>query len=164
MRCYSPMITCTAKAIRMARAVTSAIAIRARVLTGLNVSALLAHGPRDRLGGMTRSRPRVGIVLMAGLTSLGILAGCASVDVSVTRETTATTSSAEAPTATQAASAPATTSGGAGTGAADEPAVTAAEETREQILLLDGALLDGQQFDFAATAGNDVLLWFWAPW
>ena len=164
MRCYSPMITRTAKAIRMARAVTSAVAIRARVLTGLNVSALSAHEPRDRLGRMTRSRSRVGIVLLAGLASLGVLAACGSVDVSVTRETTATTSAAEAPSATQAASAPATTSGGADTGAAAEPAATAATETREQILLLDGALLDGQQFDLAATAGNDVLLWFWAPW
>ena len=42
MRCYSQMITRTAKAIRMTRAVTSAIAISARVLTGPNVTRALA--------------------------------------------------------------------------------------------------------------------------
>lgn len=96
-------------------------------------------------------------MLLAGLAGLGVLAGCGSVEVSVSRDTAATTSAAEAP---------ATTAGGADTAAAAEPAATAAvaQENRAEILLLEGALLDGQQFDLAATAGNDVLLWFWAPW
>lgn len=96
-------------------------------------------------------------MLLAGLAVLAVLAGCGSVEVSVSRDTAATTSAAEAP---------ATTAGGADTAAAAEPAATAAvaQENRAEILLLEGALLDGQQFDLAATAGNDVLLWFWAPW
>ncbi|MDE0134250.1 MAG: hypothetical protein OXM54_05360 [Acidimicrobiaceae bacterium] len=106
---------------------------------------------------MTHSRSRAVIVLLAGLAGIGVLAGCGSVEVSVSRDTAATTSVAEAP---------ATTAGGTETGAAAEPAATAAvaQENRAEILLLEGALLDGQQFDLAATAGNDVLLWFWAPW
>ncbi|MXV86373.1 MAG: hypothetical protein F4117_07385 [Acidimicrobiales bacterium] len=106
---------------------------------------------------MTHPRYRAVIVLLAGLAGLGVLAGCGSVEVSVSRDTAATTSAAEAP---------ATTAGGADTAAAAEPAATAAvaQENRAEILLLEGALLDGQQFDLAATAGNDVLLWFWAPW
>ncbi|WP_323671564.1 hypothetical protein [Candidatus Poriferisodalis multihospitum] len=106
---------------------------------------------------MTHSRSRAVIVLLAGLAGIGVLAGCGSVEVSVSRDTAATTSAAEAP---------ATTAGGADTAAAAEPAATAAvaQENRAEILLLEGALLDGQQFDLAATAGNDVLLWFWAPW
>lgn len=96
-------------------------------------------------------------MLLAGLAGLGVLAGCGSVEVSVSRDTAATTSAAEAP---------ATTAGGTDTAAAAEPATTAAvaQENRAEILLLEGPLLDGQQFDLAATAGNDVLLWFWAPW
>ena len=147
--------------------VASARPSNARVLTPQNVTRAIANGPTARLGRMTYLRFRAVIVLLAGLAGLGVLASCGSVEVSVSRETSATTSAAEAPTATQAASAPATTSGGAGTGAADEPAATTAavaQETRTEILHLDGALLDGQQFDLAAAAGNDVLLWFWAPW
>ena len=107
---------------------------------------------------MTHPRYRAVIVLLAGLAGIGALAGCGGVEVSVSRDTAATTSAAEAP---------ATTSGGTDTGAAAEPAATTApvaQETRAEILLLEGALLDGQQFDLAAAAGNDVLLWFWAPW
>jgi len=106
---------------------------------------------------VTHPRYRAVIVLLAGLAGIGVLAGCGSVEVSVSRDTAATTSVAEAP---------ATTAGGADTAAAAEPAATAAvaQENRAEILLLEGALLDGQQFDLAATAGNDVLLWFWAPW
>ena len=95
---------------------------------------------------------------MGGLACLGVLVGCGSVEVSVSRETAATTS---------AGATPATTAGGTGTSAAAAPASTAAPapvETRAEILLLAGPQLDGQQFDLAATAGNDVLLWFWAPW
>ena len=97
-------------------------------------------------------------MLLAGLAGLGVLAACGSVEVSVSRDTAAATSAAEAPS---------TTAGGTDAGAAAEPAATiaaAAQETRAEILLLEGALLDGQQFDLGATAGNDVLLWFWAPW
>ena len=151
----------------MTMPVASAKPSNARVLTPQNVTRAIANGPTARLGKMTHLRFRAFIVLLAGLAGLGVLASCGSVEVSVSRETSATTSAAEAPTATQAASAPAPTSGGAGTGTAAEPTATAAavaQETRTEILQLDGALLDGQQFDFASTAGNDVLLWFWAPW
>jgi len=115
---------------------------------------------------VTHPRYRAVIVLLAGLAGLGVLAGCGSVEVSVSRDTAATAPAAEAPAATQAASAPATTSDDADSGADAEPTTTtaAAQETRAEILLLEGALLDGQQFDLAAAAGNDVLLWFWAPW
>ena len=97
-------------------------------------------------------------MLVAALVGANVLAGCGSVEVSVSRDTAATTSAAEAPT---------TTSGVTDTGTAAEPAATSAavaQETRAEVLLLEGALLDGQQFDLAATAGNDVLMWFWAPW
>ncbi|WP_419932678.1 hypothetical protein [Candidatus Poriferisodalis sp.] len=117
---------------------------------------------------MTGPRPRAAIVLMAGLAGLGALAACGSVDVDVYREPTATTSAVEASSTTQAASVPGTTSGGdTASAAASGPATTAASapvETRAEIVQLEGALLDGQQFDLAATVGNDVLLWFWAPW
>ena len=105
---------------------------------------------------------RAVIVLLTGLAGLGVLAGCGGVDVSVSRETAAV----ETPPTTQAASAPATASGSTDTGAAAEPDATTAvaQETRAEILRLQGAQLDGQQFDLAAAAGNDVLLWFWAPW
>ena len=107
-------------------------------------------------------------MLLAGLAVLGVAAGCGSVEVSASRDTAATTSAAEAAPTTQAASAPATTSdSGTGTITAAGPATTAAPvavETRAEILLLAGPQLDGQQFDLVATAGNDVLLWFWAPW
>ncbi len=104
-------------------------------------------------------------MLLAGLAGLGVLAGCGEAEVSVSQET-ATTSAVEPAATTQAASAPATTGGGSDTGSAGEPAAAAAaaQENRAEILLLEGALLDGQQFDLAAAAGNDVLLWFWAPW
>lgn len=117
---------------------------------------------------MMRLMARAASVLVAGLIAVGVLAGCGSVDVSVQREPAATTSTAGATPTTQAASTPATTSPG---GTDSDPAVeldattaAAATETRAEILQLEGALLDGQQFDLAATAGNDVLLWFWAPW
>ena len=117
---------------------------------------------------MMRPLSRVGAVLVAGLIAIGVLAGCGSVDVSVQREPAATTSTAEVPPTTQAASTPATTSpSSTDSDPAVEPDATtdaAATETRAEILLLEGELLDGQQFDLAATAGNDVLLWFWAPW
>ena len=98
------------------------------------------------------------MALAAGLATVGMLAGCGSVEVGVSRQTAATTSAAEATT---------TTSGVTDAGAAAVPAATSAavaQETRAEILLLEGPQLDGEQFDFAATAGNDVLLWFWAPW
>ena len=116
---------------------------------------------------MTHPRYRAVIVLLAGLAALGALAGCGSDDDDAGLEPAATTSAAAATATTQAAAAPATTSGDTDTGASAEPATTAApalQESRAEILLLEGALLDGQQFDLAATAGNDVLLWFWAPW
>ncbi len=107
---------------------------------------------------MTRLRSQAAVAAAAALLVFGFVSGCGSVEVSVSRDTAATTPAAEVP---------ATTSGGTDTGAAAEPAATTApipQETRAEILLLEGALLDGQQFDLTATAGNDVLLWFWAPW
>lgn len=99
-------------------------------------------------------------MLLVGLAVLGALAGCGGDDIDAYREPAATT--------TQAASAPTTTSGGgtAATAVAGS-AMSAAPlpvETRAEILLLAGPQLDGQQFDLAAAAGSDVLLWFWAPW
>ncbi|WP_423918260.1 hypothetical protein [Candidatus Poriferisodalis sp.] len=62
---------------------------------------------------------------------------------------------------------PAAADGGANASAtegssADESA--SAAETRPEILLLDTSQVDGQPFELAAAVGNDVLLWFWAPW
>jgi len=39
-----------------------------------------------------------------------------------------------------------------------------AVEDRPAMLRLAGADLNGVAFDNAAYAGQDVLLWFWAPW
>ena len=99
---------------------------------------------------MTRPRSRVAVATAAALLVFGFVSGCGD-DGTVTQQPAATTAGATVTTAAAAAPAP--------TGAA-----ATAVETRAEILQLDGALLDGQQFDFAATAGNDVLLWFWAPW
>ncbi len=94
--------------------------------------------------------------MAAALLVFGFVSGCGD-DGTVTQqpaadEAASTTAAAGATETTTAAAAPATA------------AAAAAAETRAEILLLEGALLDGQQFDLAATAGNDVLLWFWAPW
>ena len=110
---------------------------------------------------MTRLMSRAASVLVAGLIAGGVLAGCGSDDADASRQPRATEPSAATPTddpAPTSAAAPAAASAAAsGTNAA-------ASETRTEILLLEGELLDGQQFDLAAAAGNDVLLWFWAPW
>lgn len=106
-------------------------------------------------------RSRGAVTAATTLICLGILAGCGD-DGSVTQQPPATAAAAD-PAAT-----PATTAAPAGSAADQAAATTAAAaapaETRAEILQLQGALLDGQQFDFTMTAGNDVLLWFWAPW
>ena len=111
---------------------------------------------------MTRLMSRAASVLVAGLIAVGVLAGCGSDDADSSRQPSATEPSAATPTdapAPTSAAAPAATSA-----AASGTTAASASETRAEILLLEGELLDGQQFDLAATAGNDVLLWFWAPW
>ncbi|WP_428119217.1 hypothetical protein [Candidatus Poriferisodalis sp.] len=114
----------------------------------------------------------VGSIAVVGLL-VGVLSGCGASD-----DSTDATPSDEAPaaaaapatTAAAAASADAGDDSGDGTSqdAVAAPTTTAASaapaETRPEILLLDTQQLDGQQFDVAAAAGNDVLLWFWAPW
>lgn len=102
---------------------------------------------------MTRLRSRVAVATAAALLVFGFVSGCGD-DGTVTQQPAATPTADEAPSTTAAAAAAPATTGAAAT----------AVETRAEILQLDGALLDGQQFDLATTAGNDVLLWFWAPW
>lgn len=153
----------------MTTPVTSAVAISARVLTRVNVTGAFTVQALSRIGAVMRLRSRTTAALAAGLVGVGTLAACGGdTDSSQTPSVTAlSTAAAEAPTTTQTASAPGTTSGVSTdtAAAAAEPAATPApQETRAEILLLEGAQLDGQQFDLAATAGNDVLLWFWAPW
>ncbi len=111
---------------------------------------------------MMRLMSRAASVSVAGLIAVGVLAGCGSDDADTSQQPSATEPSAATPT-----DAPAPTSTAApGATSADANGTTAAAatETRAEILALEGELLDGQQFDLAATAGNDVLLWFWAPW
>ena len=98
---------------------------------------------------MTRLRSRVAVATAAALLVFGFVSGCGD-DGTVTQQPVATTAAADAQAAPATAAAPAD--------------AAAPVETRAEILLLEGALLDGQQFDLAAAAGNDVLLWFWAPW
>ena len=119
---------------------------------------------------MTRLRSRIAVAAAAALISFGILSGCGD-DGTVTQQSAAIAAAAdaEAVPATGAVPADAAADEAASTTAAADatPTATAADtpvETRAEILLLEGELLDGQQFDFAATVGNDVLLWFWAPW
>ena len=110
---------------------------------------------------MTHPLARAVAAAVAGLVSFGALAGCGGDDVSPSRESAETTAAAAA-TATTRAGATLTTA--ASDGGPTTSTVPVSQETRAEILLLEGAQLDGQQFDLAAAAGNDVLLWFWAPW
>lgn len=109
---------------------------------------------------MTRLQSRVTVAAAAALLVFGFASGCGD-DGSVTQQPTAAPAAGEAASTTAAAGATGTT---AATAAPGTTAAAAPVETRAEILQLHGALLDGQQFDFASTAGNDVLLWFWAPW
>ena len=114
-------------------------------------------------------RSRGAVAAATALICLGVLAGCGD-DGSVTQQPPATAAAADpgatpAPTAAPAGSA--ADQAAETTAAADAAGTTAAAapaESRAEILQLQGTLLDGQQFDFAMTAGNDVVLWFWAPW
>ncbi|WP_419922484.1 hypothetical protein [Candidatus Poriferisodalis sp.] len=114
----------------------------------------------------------VGSIAVVGLLA-GVLSGCGASDDSADATPSDEAPAAAAAPATTAAAAASTDAGddsgdGASQDTAAAPATTAASaapaETRPEILLLDTQQLDGQQFDLAATAGNDVLLWFWAPW
>ena len=118
----------------------------------------------------------VGSIAVVGLLA-GVLSGCGASDDSADATPSDEAPAAAAAPATTAAAAASADAGddsagdsgdGASEDAAATPATTAASaapaETRPEILLLDTQQLDGQQFDLAATAGNDVLLWFWAPW
>ena len=117
---------------------------------------------------MGRLPSRVAAVLVAGLIAIGVLGGCGSDDTDTSQQPGAVPESeAPAPAASTDAALTTTAAASASTasdGAAPATASAAAPETRAEILLLEGELLDGQQFDSAVTAGNDVLLWFWAPW
>ncbi|WP_420446684.1 hypothetical protein [Candidatus Poriferisodalis sp.] len=116
---------------------------------------------------MRQLQYRAATALVAGLIGVGVLAGCGSDDDTSSQEPAATA----ADTSTEAAAAPTTAAGETGTtaAAAQAPATTTAAaaapvETRAEILLLEGGQLDGQPFELASMAGNDVLFWFWAPW
>lgn len=104
---------------------------------------------------MRPRRCRAARLLLAGLAGAALAAGCGA-------EATAPQQPATTMAATRAAGESSAVSQSP-TAAADG-SESAAAENRPEVLLLEGAQLDGQQFDFAATAGNDVLLWFWAPW
>ncbi|WP_419947015.1 hypothetical protein [Candidatus Poriferisodalis sp.] len=102
------------------------------------------------------------------LISGAAVSGCGD-DGTVTQQPAATAAETDSQAAPATTAAPTDTASGDADSTADAAAPTtaaaaAAVETRAEILQLEGALLDGQQFDFALTAGNDVLLWFWAPW
>jgi hypothetical protein len=74
-----------------------------------------------------------------------------------------TTTVAASPTSQAAAPATTATAEAQGESAA-APADAATGETREAVLRLSGETLDGGTFDTEAYVGQDVLLWFWAPW
>ena len=117
---------------------------------------------------MTGLRSRAAAASAAALIGFAMVSGCGD-DGTVTQQPAATAADngSQATPATAAAPTEAASGDAESTTDAAAPATTAAAaavETRAEILQLQGALLDGQQFDFTATAGNDVLLWFWAPW
>lgn len=120
---------------------------------------------------MTRLRSRLAVASAAVLIGMGVVTGCGD-DGTVTQQPTATAAATEGQAVPPTTAAPtdaaagdvASTTAAAGETATTGAAAAAPVETRAEILQLEGALLDGQQFEFAATAGNDVLLWFWAPW
>ena len=150
----------------MTTPVTSAVTSNARVLTGPNVTRALASQARDKLGTVRELRSRTATVLVAVLIGAGVLAGCGNDDDTSSQEPVATA----VDTSTEAAAAPTTAAPvetATTAAAAQAPATTTAAapvETRPEILLLDTSQVDGQPFELAAAVGNDVLLWFWAPW
>ena len=128
---------------------------------------------------MHRSRTaRVGsaaaVGLLVGVLSVlaGVLSGCgasddaspapAPTDAAETYEPTTEPESVEPET--EPVSVEPAASGGDNEGDDATNQSASAAETRPEILLLDTQQLNGQQFDLAAAAGNDVLVWFWAPW
>lgn len=123
---------------------------------------------------MTASARRGIAAWAAGAAALLVLAGCGGdTDVSEgqsatdSAETHEPTSMASIETVEPASAASTSDSGVATEASGTAPATTgspAPSETRPEILLLDAPQLDGQPFDLAKSAGNDVLLWFWAPW
>ena len=100
-------------------------------------------------------RSRAARLLVAGLACVAFAGGCGAGETA-SRQPATTAVATEAPQASSPPSRPPADANGGEN--------TAAAESRPEILLLEGDQLDGTQFDFAATAGNDVLLWFWAPW
>ncbi|WP_420624423.1 hypothetical protein [Candidatus Poriferisodalis sp.] len=127
---------------------------------------------------MTAFARRRTVGLAACAISLLVLTGCGTdddasstaspTDVAETYEPSSAAAAESVEPASAAESVePVAADGGANASAtegssADESA--SAAETRPEILLLDTSQVDGQPFELAAAVGNDVLLWFWAPW
>lgn len=109
---------------------------------------------------MTGLRSRAAAASAAVLVGFAVVSGCGD-DGTVTQQPAATAADTDAQTAPATNAAPTDAASGS---TATTTAAAAPVETRAEILLLAGEQLDGQQFDLAATAGNDVLMWFWAPW
>ena len=142
------------------------------------------RGPRcDRssISAVTVRLYRARTALVGSIATVGLLAGAlsgcgASDDSADATPNDEAPAAAAAPTATAAVTASADPGDDSAGGSDDDasqtaaatPATTAAgaapAETRPEVLLLNTQQLDGQQFDLAAAAGNDVLVWFWAPW
>ena len=111
-----------------------------------------------------RVRRRLAVPALAAATLLAACGG-SSEDTTASQATSApttaasTTSSADAGTATTAAS-----GDGATTTAAPATETASGAEIREVLLSLPTEALNGAAFDNSAFVGEDVLLWFWAPW
>ncbi len=109
-----------------------------------------------------RVRRRLAVPAFAAATLLAACGG-SSEDTSTSQATSAPTTAA---TTTAAADATATTAAadGSTTTAAAAAETASGAEIREVLLSLPGEALDGAAFDNTAFVGEDVLLWFWAPW
>lgn len=99
-----------------------------------------------------RSSPRSLVAMVAGLALLAAACGADS------GESAATASDPTAATSTAATSTAAS--------AVDSPSSAAAPEVAPASGPFTGAhtTLDGSTIDFDQFAGQDVVLWFWAPW
>lgn len=109
-----------------------------------------------------RLRHRLAIPAFAAATLLAACGG-SSADSQSAQATSAPTTAATT-TSADATSATTTAEGSATTTAASAGSDSAAAETREVLLSLPTEALGGVTFDNTAYVGEDVLLWFWAPW
>ena len=112
------------------------------------------------MGGGLAAAVLAGLMLFASACGGG--SGAANADTSGAPADAA--ADATAPASDQAGTTQPNSATTSGTPAGSVPDSQRVAETRSHIVRLATTQLDGQEFDPASVAGEDVLLWFWAPW